>query len=75
MDGSDMKSITLRSRQLVATIPSSSGLTFDFQMVVSAKSFTLKLDCLVMLLYKHYVTTNDIALSENGVPQENPMGF
>ena len=29
MDGSDMKSTTLRSRQLVATIPSSSGLTFD----------------------------------------------
>jgi hypothetical protein len=41
-------------------------------MVVSAKSLTLKLDGLVMFLYKHYVSTNDIALSENGVPQENP---
>lgn len=40
-------------------------------MVVSAKSLTPKLDGLVMLLYKHYVTTNDIALSENGVPQDN----
>ena len=55
MNGSDMKSTTLRSRQFVATIPSSSGLTFDFQMVVSAKSLTPKLDGLVMLLYKHYV--------------------